>query len=106
MRTITLSTGTDVSANEQSFSGNDKAEALAELRKALEAASPTNLIEVEITVGYKEYRRIDIDDDDIHTPWCIKVRENGCGQEERFATREECINRFIFMCDEKGEHWD
>lgn len=89
---------------DRDFTGKNREAALENLRKALKAASDDEINEVQITVAYKEYRRIFLDEED--NKWKIDISENGCGEYREYGSRAKAIDAFMFMCSEKGEHWD
>lgn len=100
MRTLTLSNG-PYQADLQ-IEGKSKAEALDRLKNRLLQCGDDALDGVEITVAYKEIRRI-VREGGV---WAVEICENGCGQTEEFADRVAAITRFLDLVAGKGEHWD
>lgn len=103
----------DINDTTEQIVGQDKSACLAELRNHLETKEFNSVV---IHTGYKEKRGlftrvhalIDLDymPEDSGTDFVIDISENGGGEFEDYASRQEAIDRFLCIVEEKGEHWD
>lgn len=100
MATLTLEYG--IKKPDETYTGRTKAAALKLLRAAMEKADDDALDGTTLSVAYKEERKIVREDG----KWYFVASENGCGESRECKDRAEAIDKFLFACSEKGEHWD